>query len=111
MLDIGSFGSRCCNGMNRRTFVRAASSLPFVAGLPKALSAAANARHGRAKSVMMVWLWGGPSHIDTFDPKPHAPSGIRGPFKTIATRTTGAHFTELLPLICLQPTAKKALHD
>ena len=97
--------------MNRRTFVRAASSLPFVAGLPKALSAAANARHGRAKSVMMLWLWGGPSHIDTFDPKPHAPSGIRGPFKTIATRTTGAHFTELLPLICLQPTAKKALHD
>ena len=97
MLDIGSFGSRCCNGMNRRSFVRAAASLPFVAGLPNAVATAASPRHGRAKSVMMVWLWGGPSHLDTFDPKPQAPSGIRGPFKNIATRTAGAHFTELLP--------------
>ena len=54
-------------------------------------------RHGKAKSVMMVWLWGGPSHIDTFDPKPNAPSGIRGPFKTIPTQSAGVHFTELLP--------------
>ena len=51
----------------------------------------------RAKSVLFVFLWGSPSHLDTCDPKPDAPMEYRGPFAVIPTRTPGVHFTELLP--------------
>jgi hypothetical protein len=54
---------------------------------------------GKAKSVLLLWLWGGPSHLDTFDPKPAAPAEYRGPFTTIPTRITGARFCELFPRI------------
>ena len=47
--------------------------------------------------MILVWLRGGCSHLDTYDPKPDAPSEYRGPFATIATRTPGLRFTELLP--------------
>src|SRR5262249_13388524 len=51
----------------------------------------------RAKSVLVLWLWGAPSHLDTFDPKPNAAPEYRGPFGSIATRTAGVRFSELLP--------------
>ncbi|MBC7965929.1 MAG: DUF1501 domain-containing protein [Fuerstia sp.] len=51
----------------------------------------------RSKSVIFVWMWGAPSHIDTFDPKPDAPSQYRGPFAPISTRQPGVYFSELLP--------------
>ncbi len=50
------------------------------------------------KSIIMVWLPGGMSHIDTYDPKPDASSEYRGPFKTISTKVPGTTFTELLPM-------------
>jgi Protein of unknown function (DUF1501) len=50
-----------------------------------------------AKSVIMLFQFGGPSHLDTFDPKPHAPSGIRGEFATLRTKTPGLLVTEHLP--------------
>ncbi|MBM4069962.1 MAG: DUF1501 domain-containing protein [Planctomycetes bacterium] len=95
MLSVGSFPTRDCQGMTRRTFVQAASALPFawqLAGQPAAASTAA-----RARSVLLIWLGGGPSHLDLFDPKPRAPVEFRGPFSTIATRSAGVRFTELLP--------------
>ena len=46
---------------------------------------------------MLIWLVGGPSHLDLFDPKPNAPAEYRGPFATISTRTAGVQFSELLP--------------
>src|SRR5262249_44225555 len=46
---------------------------------------------------LLIWLGGGPSHLDMFDPKPNAPAEYRGPFATTATRTPGVRFTELLP--------------
>jgi hypothetical protein len=49
------------------------------------------------KSVVLLWLWGGPSHLDTFDMKPDAPVEYRGPFEPIATRVPGLNFCELLP--------------
>lgn len=49
-------------------------------------------------AVIFVFLPGGQSHIDTYDPKPDASSEYRGPFKTIATKVPGLHFTELMPL-------------
>jgi hypothetical protein len=54
-------------------------------------------RRATAKSVIMLFQFGGPSHLDTFDPKPDAPEGIRGEFKTIATKTLGLRVTEHLP--------------
>lgn len=49
-------------------------------------------------AVIMVWLPGGLSHIDSYDPKPEIGSEYRGPFKTIPTKIPGTHFTELMPL-------------
>lgn len=50
------------------------------------------------KSVILFWLSGGPSQIDTWDPKPDAPPEIRGPYQTIATSVPGVRFCEHLPL-------------
>ena len=52
---------------------------------------------GTADSVVLIWLAGGPSHIDTFDPKPDAPLEIRGNFKAINTNTAGIQLSEHLP--------------
>jgi hypothetical protein len=98
MLEIGSFRSRNCAGITRRAFVQAAAAAPFGLGLLPASSRAAAAEASRrAKSVLLVWLTGGPSHIDTFDPKPNAPAQYGGPFAPIATQTSGVRFTEVLP--------------
>ena len=100
MIEIGGFRTGCCGGISRRSLLRASFAMPF-AGLFQSPTLATtaptqNPEH-RAKSVILLWLWGGPSHLDTFDPKPRAPSEIRSPFSPIATRTTGVQFTELLP--------------
>lgn len=49
------------------------------------------------KSVILLWLWGGPSHLDTFDMKPDSPLEYRGPFEPIATKVPGVNYCELLP--------------
>ena len=55
------------------------------------------ATSGPPTAVIMVWLPGGCSHIDTYDPKPDATSEYRGPFRTIATKVPGLRFSELVP--------------
>ena len=50
-----------------------------------------------AKSCILIWLDGGPSHLETFDPKPTAPVEVRGPFKTTPTSVPGLHLSEVLP--------------
>ena len=97
MLDVGSFPARDCQGMTRRAFVSAGLGLPFAWGLSAPVGRAAGGESPKARSVLLVWLGGGPSHLDTFDPKPKAPVEYRGPFGTIPTRTPGVRFTELLP--------------
>jgi len=52
----------------------------------------------RKSALIMVWIPGGCSHIDTYDPKPTAGSEYRGPFDVIPTKIPGVHFTELLPM-------------
>jgi hypothetical protein len=52
---------------------------------------------GKAKSIILVYLQGGPSHIDLWDPKENVPDNVRSVFKPIPTRVTGAQFTEVLP--------------
>ncbi|MEX2286717.1 MAG: DUF1501 domain-containing protein [Planctomycetaceae bacterium] len=99
MIEVGSFRAQSHAGISRRAFVQAAFAVPFLstANAARAVAAAEAPASGAAKSVILLWLWGGPSHVDTFDPKPAAPVEIRGPFSTIATRTTGVRFTELFP--------------
>lgn len=52
---------------------------------------------GRAKSIIMVYLQGGPSHLDLWDPKPDSPDNVRSTFKSIPTKVAGTQFTEVLP--------------
>ena len=97
MLHVGNFKSRTCAGLNRRSFLKLSTGLPLAfsaAGIPR-LAQAADER--KAKSVILLWLWGAPSHLDLVDPKPQAPTEYRGPFCPIQTKTPGLQFTELLP--------------
>lgn len=57
---------------------------------------------GTARSVILIWLWGGPSHLDTFDMKPDAPLEYRGPYRPIATNVPGIEISELLPKLAAQ---------
>lgn len=97
MLDVGAFPTQTCSGIGRRSFLKIAGSVPLAFGLSG--KAAQAATTPRAKSVIFVFLWGAPSHLDTCDPKPDAPAEYRGPFGVIPTRTPGVHFTELVPQI------------
>jgi hypothetical protein len=54
---------------------------------------------GKARSCILIWLAGGPSHLDTFDPKPDAPAEVRGEFKPIATALPGVRIAEVFPRI------------
>ena len=98
---------RNCEGVGRRDFIqtglgalgglgltqmmglRAASASTTAPGSP--LAAANDTR------CILIWLDGGPSHYETFDPKPDAPSEIRGEFKSIPTSVPGVHFSEKFP--------------
>ena len=54
----------------------------------------------KAKSVIQIWMWGGPSHLDTWDPKPEAGNDYCGPLnKPIETNVTGLRICELMPLL------------
>ncbi|HUG92408.1 MAG TPA: DUF1501 domain-containing protein, partial [Planctomycetaceae bacterium] len=96
--------------VTRRGFLCAGGAGVMAMGLPRALTAASSraatrsvpaaagaAGSGRAKSVLIVLLSGGPSQLDTFDMKPDAPAEIRGEFQPVSTATPGLHFTEHLP--------------
>lgn len=83
----------------RRDVLRAGGLGAAGLALPDLLRLrAADPAAGRNKSVILVWLRGGASHIDSFDPKPDAPDDIRGEFATIPTRLPGVRFSEHLPL-------------
>src|SRR5437899_3298899 len=69
--------------------------------LPQLLcwQAMASDHHATADACIFVFLWGAPSQFETFDPKPHAPDGIRGEFGVRATRLPGILFGEHVPLL------------
>lgn len=101
MLLLGRGRQRTCQGMTRREFVQIGAS--SILGLSLAdllrLRASTNYQVGSARSVIFLWLWGGPSQLDTWDPKPNAALEYRGPFATINTRITGVRLGELFPQI------------
>ena len=88
MLSIWGHGQRLCVGVTRRTVLQA-GWLGF-AGLTLAdvlrLQAGANSSTRRGKSVIMIWMRGGPSHIDSYDMKPDAPVEIRGSVRVLTVR-------------------------
>ena len=94
MLHILGHASHACDGLTRRELLTAGT----LALLGPALGRSSEALPaGTAKAVILIDLFGGPSHIDSFDPKPNAPAEVRGEFATIATRHAGVRFTEHLP--------------
>src|SRR6516162_9299656 len=98
-------GARLCDGVTRREFLRvgglglAGLTLP---ALLRGQALAAPGKRPRVKSVIQLFMWGGPSQHETFDLKPNAPAGIRGEFRPIATNVPGIRICEHLPRLARQ---------
>ncbi len=99
MLTIWGRKSKTCDGQSRRDFLRVGTLGLTGLSLADVLRAraAAGPAAPRPKSVILYWLDGGPSHIDTYDPKPDAPAEFRGPFSAISTAVPGIQLSEHLP--------------
>lgn len=99
-IEAGST-SKYCDGMNRRSFVQLGIAGLASVGLPRLLAAKeASAALGHAKqdtSVILLWLDGGPGHMDTYDMKPEAPVEYRGIWNPMRTNVPGMEVTELFP--------------
>src|SRR5690242_2704734 len=78
------------------------SAIGLLLGDRMTLPAMAAARPAKAKSVIQIWMWGGPAHLDTFDPKPDAGQEYSGPLAPIETNVSGIRISELLPLLAKQ---------
>lgn len=103
MWRIGMGGaSRYCDGISRRSFVQLGAAGMATAGLPEILRAknttAELGRPTKDTSVILVWLDGGPSHMDLYDLKPEAPAEYRGIWRPIPTNVPGFEISELFPL-------------
>lgn len=94
-----------CDGVTRRELLRVGGSAMFgisLANMLKLKDAQANDAAGgpgwnKAKSVILVYLQGGPSHLDLWDPKPNVPDNVKSVFSPIDTKTPGINVTELMP--------------
>lgn len=96
--------SRCPGTLGRRAFLRLGMSGLGALGLAdllrlEAASSAPSRPASNQRSIILLWLWGGPSHMETFDLKPDAPSEYRGEFRPIATNVPGLAISEHLPLL------------
>ncbi|MFP6613867.1 MAG: DUF1501 domain-containing protein [Pirellulales bacterium] len=99
MLSIpGHRISSFCDGLSRRNFLRIGALGLGGLSLPDLLQAEATAgKTNRQKSVVMIYLPGGPTQHETFDPKPNAAREIRGSYQPISTKIPGVQYCELLP--------------
>jgi hypothetical protein len=90
---------RFCDGLTRRDFLHAGALTTLGLSLPAFQGARARGavRGDRDINCILLFLVGGPSHVDTWDPKPDAPAEVRGPFRTIDTNVPGIQITELFP--------------
>src|SRR5262245_54363349 len=97
----GASRMHLCDGLSRRNFLQVGTlglgGLTLAELFQLKARGAVNPRTG-SKAVIYVYLWGGPSHIDTYDMKPDAPVEYRGEFKPIRTNVPGFDICELLPL-------------
>ena len=94
--------------LRRREVVRAGSLALLGMGTPElfraqaAAAAAGSGSFGRAKRVIVLFMWGGPGQMDTWDMKPDSPSEYRGEFKPISTNVDGIQICELFPKLAKQ---------
>ncbi len=102
MLDIFGSGYRTCDGMSRRSFVKAGflglAGLSLADQLRMKAAAQQQGQPTRDTAVILLWLGGGPSHIDMYDLKPNAPTEFRGEFREVATNVNGVRISEHLPM-------------
>jgi hypothetical protein len=106
MLKLGEGLQRDCGGVTRREVLRVAGiealGLSLAGWFARKASAAGQPEYAATASdvaCIFIWLNGGPSHFETFDPKPDAPDSVRGPYGAIATDVPGVHLCELLPML------------
>jgi hypothetical protein len=99
MLAIQGQPLQLCDGLTRRDVLRAGGAGLLGTSLPMLLAVEEDGAvvRSRAKSVMFLFLFGGPSQLETFDMKPEAPKEIRGPYQPIASRSPGLLVSEKLP--------------
>jgi len=103
MITIGQGRSMTCSGVTRRDFLRVGGlGLGSLGMCALDVGALAAVETNRERSVIVLLLVGGPSQLETWDPKPDAPSEVRGPFGSIATRCSGVRITEHLPRLALR---------
>ena len=89
-----------CDGTSRRDFLQVGLASLGGLTLPQMLKLRAEAsgpKKANDTRCILIWLDGGPSHYETFDPKPDAPDTVRGEFGTIKTSVPGVHFSEHIP--------------
>ena len=101
-IDAGQVSPKYCDGQSRRSFLQLGVAGMAAVGLPQLLQVqAASAAAGQPKkdtSVILLWLDGGPGHMDMYDMKPEAPAEYRGIWTPIKTNVPGMEVTELFPL-------------
>lgn len=98
-VDLNETSASYCDGMNRRSFLQIGMAGMGAMSLPSILRAKeANGASSHDTSVILIWLDGGPSHLDTYDMKPSAPLECRGIWNPIPTNVPGIEITELFPL-------------
>jgi Protein of unknown function (DUF1501) len=100
-MRILGHAAKACDGLTRRALLKAGTLalLGGAAGIGSAAPAQSRRTPGRVRSVILIDLFGGPSHLDMFDPKPDAPAEIRGEFQAIRTSLPGVLVSEHLPLV------------
>ncbi|MGL4420343.1 MAG: DUF1501 domain-containing protein, partial [Gemmataceae bacterium] len=104
-VDLGQNPTPYCDGRSRRSFLQLGVAGLATLGLPQVLrakssSSSMNRRDGvssKKTSVILIWLDGGPGHMDLYDMKPEAPAEYRGLWKPIRTKVPGFQITELFP--------------
>ena len=101
-IDAGPAPQKYCDGFSRRSFLQIGVAGMAAAGLPRILQAkdeaAAAGISAKDTAVILLWLDGGPGHMDMYDMKPEAPAEYRGIWNPIKTNVSGMEITELFPL-------------
>ncbi len=103
MLQLGAAKSKNCQGLTRRHILQIAGidllGISLAHALGSSRAQASERPAAQEKSCIFIWLNGGPSQFETFDPKPNTSEAVRGPFGAIQTHLPGVAVSELIPML------------